>query len=204
MAEAAVAAEVDQPLDARRDVAAEVALTIVLLAGAGLMIRSMYELLHVPAGFEAEGVLTLQLNVEACPATLMADPTQFRQIIDNLLSNAVKFTPQHGQVMVIARRIEDMFVEIVVTDTGIGIARENLSMIFELFRQADSSETRLYGGAGLGLYIAKNFTELLRGKIEVETEEGKGSVFIVTIPSYTRSNDRPSAITARGDDSSLS
>jgi signal transduction histidine kinase len=69
-----------------------------------------------------------------------------------------------------------------VADTGVGIGKENLSFIFEKFKQVDSSETRLYGGVGLGLYLVKKFTELLGGTIEVESELGKGSTFTLTIP----------------------
>jgi signal transduction histidine kinase len=74
-------------------------------------------------------------------------------------------------------------VEFKVADTGIGIPRDMHDAIFNKFHQVDSSETRLYGGVGLGLYIVTNFTELLGGTVQVESEEGKGATFTVTIPA---------------------
>lgn len=74
------------------------------------------------------------------------------------------------------------YVELKVADTGIGIPKEKISIIFEMFGQVDSSKTRSHGGVGLGLYIVKTFTEMLGGKIDVESESGKGSAFTVTIP----------------------
>ena len=73
-------------------------------------------------------------------------------------------------------------VELKVSDTGVGIAKEHFSVIFERFRQVDSSETRHYGGVGIGLYIVKKFTELLGGKVDVKSELGKGSTFLLKFP----------------------
>lgn len=108
------------------------------------------------------------------------DRAKVKIVVKNLLSNAVKFTKQ-GSVTVEARPQKDG-VEISVTDTGIGIAPEIHSVIFDLFRQGDSSMTRSYGGVGLGLYIVQRMLELLGGTIEVDSEVGKGSTFRVWIP----------------------
>jgi signal transduction histidine kinase len=96
----------------------------------------------------------------------------------------VKFTDK-GSVTVSARIVEEgsKQVEFRVVDTGVGIPKEKLATIFDKFRQVDSSETRLYGGVGLGLYIVKQFTDLLGGEISVESEVGKGTTFTVTLPA---------------------
>ncbi|MGH7766167.1 MAG: PAS domain S-box protein, partial [Candidatus Binatia bacterium] len=111
---------------------------------------------------------------------IQSDGKKLKQILTNLVDNAIKFTDE-GRVTVSAR-VGNGNVEFKVADTGRGIPAEALPVIFEKFRQADSSETRRHGGIGLGLYIAKNFAELLEGSITVETAAGKGSAFTVTIP----------------------
>ncbi len=150
--------------------------------------------------------LTLRWEYSSDPAVITADSRKLNHILQNLINNAVKFTDR-GLVTVSAKILagsgrettagdeearvghqqpgngaREGSIELKVADTGVGIESEKLPIIFELFRQGDSSETRLHGGVGLGLYIAKTFTELLGGKIEVESEEGKGSTFTVTIP----------------------
>ena len=116
---------------------------------------------------------------------IRTDSGKLRQILQNLINNAVKFTDK-GTVKISARRRpEKKAIEFKVADTGIGIAKAKLPIIFEIFRQIDSSQTRSYGGVGLGLYIVKQFTQLLGGEIEVASEPGKGSTFTVTIPYTT-------------------
>ena len=113
---------------------------------------------------------------------MRTDGTKLKQILQNLINNAIKFTPK-GHIAISARHDPaSETVEFKVEDTGVGIAKEFLPAIFEMFRQVDSSETRLYGGVGLGLYIVKRFSELLGGKVEAESDLGKGSTFTAKIP----------------------
>jgi len=113
---------------------------------------------------------------------ISGDPDRLQQVVWNLVSNAVKFTPKQGIVQVRLERINS-HVEIVVSDTGIGIAPDFLPYIFERFRQADSSSTRKYGGLGLGLSLVKHLVELHGGTVAVNSAgTGMGSEFIVRLP----------------------
>jgi signal transduction histidine kinase len=111
--------------------------------------------------------------------TLVTDDGILIHILRKLIDNAIKFT-KAGTVTVSAR-VNGNF-EFQVSDTGIGIPEESLSVIFDIFKQVDSSSTREFGGAGLGLYIAKKFTDLLGGSIEAESVVAQGSTFTVRIP----------------------
>lgn len=118
---------------------------------------------------------------------LLADRAKLEQILTNLLANAVKFTPDLGSVSVEGRPLPTGFVEVRVTDTGIGIAPENFSRIFERFSQVDNTSTRSQGGTGLGLAITRNLIELHGGSITVQSQLGKGSTFIFTLPQALES-----------------
>lgn len=114
--------------------------------------------------------------------SVSGDPTRLQQIIWNLLTNAIKFTPKRGKVDIILERVNS-HLEVTISDTGIGISPEHLPIIFERFRQVDSSSTRVHGGLGLGLSIVKQLIELHGGTIHAESAgEGAGSKFILTFP----------------------
>ncbi|HTJ00509.1 MAG TPA: PAS domain S-box protein [Dongiaceae bacterium] len=119
------------------------------------------------------------------PAALQGDPGRLRQIVFNLAGNAVKFTHQ-GTVRLHARLENETeksaTVRVTVSDTGIGIPAAKLGGLFSPFMQVDSSITRTYGGTGLGLAITKQLTELMGGKLGVESEVGRGSTFWCSIP----------------------
>ena len=109
------------------------------------------------------------------------DPFRFRQILINLLNNAIKFT-EVGEVVLASSATADnkmVHIHTEVSDTGVGIPPDKQERIFEYFTQADLTDTRNYGGTGLGLSIAKNLVELQGGKLKLESEEGKGSVFSI-------------------------
>ncbi|MEX2169060.1 MAG: PAS domain S-box protein [Pirellulales bacterium] len=126
--------------------------------------------------------IRLRKVIDPHAGPVSGDPTRLQQIIWNLLTNAIKFTPKGGTVDVLLERVNS-HLEITVHDSGIGIKPEFLPLVFERFRQADSSTTRSYGGLGLGLSIVKNLVELHGGSVRVESAgEGHGATFVVNLP----------------------
>ncbi|KAJ2913125.1 hypothetical protein MD484_g7293, partial [Candolleomyces efflorescens] len=136
--------------------------------------------------------LDLTYDVEPdIPDQLIGDSLRLRQVITNLVGNAIKFTPskvdKKGHVSLSCRLLalddQSVTLEFCVTDTGIGIAKDKLNLIFDTFCQADGSTTREYGGTGLGLSISKRLVSLMQGNMWVESEVSKGSKFYFTITS---------------------
>jgi signal transduction histidine kinase/DNA-binding response OmpR family regulator len=145
----------------------------------------------VRPGAEAKEI-TISTVYNAEVETITCDSHRLQQMIWNLLTNAVKFTPNGGNVEV---RLEqtDESVEIIVTDTGQGISPEFLPHVFERFRQADGSSTRMHNGLGLGLAIVRHLAELHGGSINATSEgEGTGSTFIITLPRLMISTEAAS------------
>jgi signal transduction histidine kinase/ActR/RegA family two-component response regulator len=136
----------------------------------------------------AESKKNLRFNVDVRPEAAglrRGDPVRIGQILNNLVSNAIKFTAE-GEVSVLVEGIGPDGrdgLKLSVKDTGLGIAADKLPMLFQKFSQADGSNTRRYGGTGLGLAICRELAQLMRGKIEVESAEGHGSTFVVTMPA---------------------
>lgn len=140
-------------------------------------------------GWREKPKVAVTWNVPENLPALRTDATKVKVILKNLLSNAIKFTAR-GTVSVIADEAEGG-IEVAVSDTGIGIAPEAQSVIFEPFCKADSSVSMHYEGAGLGLYVARRLVEVLGGTIGVESEPGRGSTFRVWLPFVMRKPQRP-------------
>lgn len=162
-----------------------------LESGLEIVQSEPFDLADFMAEIKSDYMLPLEKNLDlkwSCPGNLpviSSDRIKLKQIMMNLINNAIKFT-DHGQVAVSARVSPDhSALELSVADTGPGIPAELLPSVFEKFRQIDSATTRNYSGAGLGLYIVKNFVELLAGTIEVESEVGAGTAFTVRLPIPT-------------------
>ncbi|NJK97673.1 MAG: response regulator [Bacteroidales bacterium] len=124
--------------------------------------------------------LSLKHGIEDPDIIIKTDESKLIQIITNLVGNAIKFTTA-GTVELGYKHIGD-FLQFFVRDKGIGIKPENFTVIFDRFRQVETGKIRNYGGTGLGLAISKSFTELMGGKIWVESNYGEGSTFYFTIP----------------------
>jgi signal transduction histidine kinase/HPt (histidine-containing phosphotransfer) domain-containing protein len=172
------------------------------------------EALDLLAPKAAEKRLDLAYSVDdAIPKILVSDVTRLRQVLVNLVGNAVKFTT-HGEVVVqvvpathgaralqpgrehdteFLRHPEEWLLHFSVKDTGIGIPPERQHRLFKSFQQVDASTTRHYGGTGLGLAISKRLTELMGGKIWVESDTGKGSTFHFTIRASAAAATAPPA-----------
>ena len=121
--------------------------------------------------------------------TLLTDRNKLKHILQNLINNAIKFT-EKGSVAISAQySATEKWMEFKVADTGIGIPADQLPLIFERFRQLDASETRLYSGVGLGLYIASQYTALLGGTIQVDSKLGQGTVFTLRIPCKAKETE---------------
>jgi PAS domain S-box-containing protein len=124
----------------------------------------------------------LQIIVDPRVGPVSGDPSRLQQVVWNLLTNAVKFTPKHGRVQVRLERVNS-HIEIVVSDTGIGIPPDFLPYVFERFRQAESGTTRKTGGLGLGLAIVRHIVEMHGGTVDAASAgEGQGATFRVRLP----------------------
>jgi signal transduction histidine kinase len=146
--------------------------------------------------FADRGERQIVWDFSAGGLALRADDEKLRAVLQNLINNAIKFT-ERGVITVSARCLtENDGVEISVADTGIGIPAEKIGTIFGMFQQVDGSVTRGYGGVGLGLFIVKNYLDMMGGRIEVTSELGKGTTFVVTLPSDALARPLPEAVSA--------
>jgi signal transduction histidine kinase/CheY-like chemotaxis protein len=141
---------------------------------------------------------TLQVRLAEEVGTMRADITKVRQILYNLLSNACKFTDQGSIDVEVTRQLENGhdWIRFQVSDTGVGIDNKQKENLFKEFSQADTSISRKYGGTGLGLAISYRFVQLMKGRISVESELGRGATFTVDLPAQVRVESADSASVA--------
>jgi PAS domain S-box-containing protein len=137
--------------------------------------------------------IRLEPRLDSATGLVMGDPARLQQVIWNLLSNAVKFTPQNGRIEVQLREV-DSHAQVSISDSGEGIRAEFLPFVFDRFRQADGSTTRVHGGLGLGLAIVRHLVELHGGTVKAESAgEGNGATFIITLPLSVQKPESESA-----------
>ena len=145
--------------------------------------------------------IALRLEVAGTLPDAMFDRDRIKQVLINLTSNALKFTPENGFITVLAKE-EGGEIVVAVTDSGMGISKENFQKLFGRFQQVDSSSTRAQGGTGLGLAISKSIIEAHKGRIWVDSEYGKGSTFSFALPKLdgTVVSAMPAAVAPAGRD----
>ncbi len=150
---------------------------------------------------EAKGI-RLQKILDPLAGPVSGDPNRLQQVVWNLLSNAIKFTPKGGKVEVLLARVNS-HLEVTVTDSGQGISAAFLPYVFDRFRQADASSTRIYSGLGLGLSIVKQLVELHGGSVQAKSDgDNCGATFIVRLPLAPvrsgESRENPTAMRSSG------
>jgi two-component system CheB/CheR fusion protein len=144
------------------------------------MISDLYVMYNKNSNLIANNVKLKLIDSDKICDNILTDELRVKQIIINLLNNAIKFT--HNGEIEFGYYLDGAFIQFFVKDTGIGLTKEQIKVIWERFRQADDSTTKKYGGAGLGLSISKGIVNLFGGKIWAESEMCKGTIFYFTIP----------------------
>ena len=133
--------------------------------------------------------ISISIAVEEGIDTVMLDPDQIDQVLDNLVSNAIKYTSEGGSIEIRASKPNDQWIEISVTDTGIGIPEKDQGRIFERFYRVDKARSRKMGGTGLGLSIAREIVKAHGGSITLESEVNKGTKVVFTLPCGERKSE---------------
>ncbi|MDR3341704.1 MAG: response regulator [Treponema sp.] len=150
---------------------------------------------------EKQQRLSVYIN-KAIPDALVGDDQRLAQVITNLLSNAVKFTPEQGAIRLTTSLLKETdglcVIQIQVTDTGIGISKEQQSHLFSSFQQADSGISRKFGGTGLGLAISKRIVEMMGGTLWIHSALGRGSTFGFTVQVKRSAEDHPRSLLSPG------
>lgn len=148
--------------------------------------KSVIEVLSMLKGQSEDKNIELSMNIQEGLKSLNGDPDKLKQMLINLIDNSIKYTPENGKVVVEAYNLLDKpgrdNVVIKVSDNGIGIPKQHIPRLFERFYRVDKARSRKVGGTGLGLAIVKHIVILFNGKIEVYSEEGKGTEFKIIIP----------------------
>lgn len=153
------------------------------------VLDDMYSL-FTPLAAEKNIDLRTNISLEV-PSVIRTDKVRLEQILKNLLSNSIKFTSEGYISLDIRTNATDRnYLDFIVKDTGIGISPDKQQLVFEAFQQEDGSTRRKYGGTGLGLSITRELTKLLNGKITLNSEQGKGTEFIITLPVAEMAKNR--------------
>lgn len=169
---------IDDLLDMNRIISGKIRLDIQKVDLTQVISDALETVRH---GAEAKGI-RLQQVLDPLAGPVSGDPSRLQQVVWNLLSNAIKFTGRGGRIQILLERVNS-HVEITVSDTGQGISPEFLPLVFERFRQADSSTRRKHGGLGLGLAIVKNLTELHGGAVRAKSPGvNQGATFSIALP----------------------